>query len=107
MRSRGRENASKEGRTRENLHPTMDGDRDGDPHWSTGLNPQGPNEEQKEGEREQRGQEQRKPSSNVGWRYRRRPILEHRTEPSKVQMKSRRRKKMKKEIRTVTGAITH
>ena len=43
---------SKEGRIRGNLHPTMDGDRDGDPHWSTGLSPQGPNEEQKEGEHE-------------------------------------------------------
>ena len=41
---------SKEGKIRGNLHPMMDGDRDGDPHWSTGLSPQGPNEEQKEGE---------------------------------------------------------
>ena len=31
----------------------MDGDRDRDPHWSTGLSSLGPNEEQKEGEREQ------------------------------------------------------
>ena len=31
----------------------MDRDRDRDPHWSTGLSPQGPNEEQKEGEHEQ------------------------------------------------------
>ena len=53
MRSRGRENVSKEGRTRGNLHPKMDGDRDRDPHWSTGLSSQGPNEEQKEGEHEQ------------------------------------------------------
>ena len=30
---------SKEGRIRGNLHPMMDGDRDGDPHWSTGLCP--------------------------------------------------------------------
>ena len=52
MRSRRRENVSKEGRTRGNLHPMMDRDRDGDPHWSTGLSPQGPNEEQKEGEHE-------------------------------------------------------
>ena len=52
MISRVRENVSKEGRTRGNLHPTMDGDRVGDPHWSTGLSPQGPNEEQKEGEHE-------------------------------------------------------
>ena len=44
MRSRGRENVSKEGRTRGNLHPTMDGYRDGDSHWSTGLSPQGPND---------------------------------------------------------------
>ena len=50
MRSRGRENMSKEVRIRGNLHPTMDGDRDGDPHWSTELSPQGLNEEQKEGE---------------------------------------------------------
>ena len=52
MRSRRRENVSKEVRIRGNLHPTMDGDRDGNPHWSTGLSPQGPNEEQKEGEHE-------------------------------------------------------
>ena len=44
---------SKEGKIRGNLHLAMDGDRDGDPHWSTGLSPQGPNEEQKEGEHEQ------------------------------------------------------
>ena len=44
---------SKLGRTRGNLHPAMDGDRDRDPHWSTGLSSQGPNEEQKEGEHEQ------------------------------------------------------
>ena len=31
----------------------MDGDRDRDPHWSTRLSSQGPNEEQKEGEHEQ------------------------------------------------------
>ena len=43
MRSRRRENVSKAGRTRGNLHPTMDGDRERDPHWSTGLSPQGPN----------------------------------------------------------------
>ena len=30
----------------------MDGDRDRDPLWSTGLSSQGPNEEQKEGEYE-------------------------------------------------------
>ena len=35
----------------------MDGDRDGDPHWSTGLSSQGPNEEQKEGEYEQGSQD--------------------------------------------------
>ena len=57
MRSRGRENMSKEGRTRGNLHPMMDGDRDGDPHWSTGLSPLGPNEEQKEGEQEKGSQD--------------------------------------------------
>ena len=56
---------SKEGKSREILHPTMDGDTDGDPHWSTGLS------------------------------------------PPKVQMRSRRRKKMKKEIRTARDAITH
>ena len=47
------------------------------------------------------------PSSDDGWRYRRRPTLEHRTEPPKVQMRSRRRKKMKKEIRTARDVITH
>ena len=57
MRSRRRKNVSKKGRTRGNLHPMMDGDRDGDPHWNTGLNPQGPNEEQKEGEHEKRNQD--------------------------------------------------
>ena len=45
------------GRTRGNLHPMMDGDRDGDPHWSTGLSPQGPHEEQKEGEHEKGSQD--------------------------------------------------
>ena len=65
MRSRRKENVSKEGKIRENLHPTMDGDTDGDPHWSTGLS------------------------------------------PPKVQMRSRRRKNLKKEIRTARGAITH
>ena len=33
----------------------MDGDRDRDPHWSTALNSQGPNEEQKEGEYDPEG----------------------------------------------------
>ena len=47
------------------------------------------------------------PSSGDGWRYRWRPTLDHRTEPRKVQMRSRRRKNMKKEIRTVRDAITH
>ena len=45
---------SKEGKTRGNLHPTMDGDTDGDPHWSTGLSPHGPNEGQKEEEHEKK-----------------------------------------------------
>ena len=40
-----------------NLHLVMDGDRDRDPHWSTGLSPQGPAEEQKEGEDEQGSQD--------------------------------------------------
>ena len=57
MRSRGREIVSKESKIRGGLHPTMDGDRDGDPHWSTGLSPQGPNEEQKEGEHEKGSQD--------------------------------------------------
>ena len=35
----------------------MYGDRDRDPHWSTGLSSQGPNEEQKEGEHEQGSQD--------------------------------------------------
>ena len=65
MRSRRKENVIKEGKIRGNLHPTMDGDTDGDPHWSTGLS------------------------------------------PPKVQMRSRRMKKMKKEIRTARDAITH
>ena len=37
------------------------------------------------------------PSSGIGWRYRRRPTLEHRTEPPKIQMRSRRTKKMMKD----------
>ena len=57
MRSRRRENESKEGKIRGNLHPTMDGDRNRDPHWSTGLSPQGLDEEQKEGEHEQGSQD--------------------------------------------------
>ena len=83
----------------------MDGDRDRDSHWNTGLNSLGPNEKQKEREREQRRQDQREPLD--GWRYRRKSTLEHRTESPKVQMRSRRRKNMKKEIRTARGAITH
>ena len=43
-----RASAVKEGRIGGNLHQTDDGDRDRDPHWSTGLNLQGTNEEQKE-----------------------------------------------------------
>ena len=35
----------------------IDGDRNRDPHWSTGLSSQGPNEEQKEGEHEQGSQD--------------------------------------------------
>ena len=35
----------------------MDEDRDRDPHWSTGLSPQGPDEEQKEREREEGNQD--------------------------------------------------
>ncbi|CAO2629762.1 LINE-1 retrotransposable element ORF2 protein, partial [Lemmus lemmus] len=44
---------------RKNLHQAMDGDRDRDPHWSTGLSSQGPDEEQKEGEHEQGSQDTR------------------------------------------------
>ena len=40
-----------------NLHLAMDGDRDRDPHGSNGLSSLGPNEEQKEGEREQGSQD--------------------------------------------------
>ncbi|CAO2584556.1 hypothetical protein LEMLEM_LOCUS3208, partial [Lemmus lemmus] len=39
------------------LHLEMDGDRNRDPHWSTGLSSQGPDEEQKEGEHEQGSQD--------------------------------------------------
>ena len=83
----------------------MDGDRDRDSHWNTGFNSVGPNEKQKEGKREQDRQDQREPSSDNG--YRRRPTLEHRTEPPKVQMRSRRRENRKKLIRTARGAFTH
>ena len=85
----------------------MDGDGDRDPHWNTGLNSLGPNEKQKEREREKGRQDQRDPSSDNGWRYRQRPTLEHRTESPKIHMRSRKRKNMKKEIRTARGAITH
>ncbi|KAK7801114.1 hypothetical protein U0070_002781, partial [Myodes glareolus] len=37
------------------------------------------------------------PSSGDGWRYRRRPTLEHWTEPPEVQMRSKRMKKMTKD----------
>ena len=47
------------------------------------------------------------PSSDDEWQYRGRPTLEHRTEPPKVQMRIRRRKNMKNEIRTARDAITH
>ena len=47
------------------------------------------------------------PSSGDGWWYRPRPTLEHWTELPKVQMRSRRTKKMKKEIRTARDPITH
>ena len=36
----------------------MDGDRERDPHWNTGLNSLGPKEKQKEGERAQERQDQ-------------------------------------------------
>ena len=36
MRNREREIVRKESKIRGGLHPMMDGDRDGDPHWSTG-----------------------------------------------------------------------
>ena len=48
---------NKEGRIRRNPHPTMDGDRDKEPHWSTGPSTQGPNEEQKEGKHKQGSQD--------------------------------------------------
>ena len=57
MRSRRRENVSKKGRTKGNPHLMIDGDRDGDPHWSTRLSPQGTNEEQKEGDHEKGNQD--------------------------------------------------
>ena len=77
----------------------MDGDGDRDPQCNTGLNSLGPKEKEKEREREQRKQDQRETSSDDGWRYRWRPTLEHWTESPKVQMRSRRRKNMKKEKR--------
>ncbi|KAK7835973.1 hypothetical protein U0070_004064 [Myodes glareolus] len=110
MRSRWRKNVSKEGRIGRNLHPKMDGDGDGDPHWSTGLSPQGPNEERKEGEHEKGSQDREgsvhpliqgdwsDPASDEGWRYSRKPTLQHGTEPPEVQMRSRRRKNMKNEL---------
>ena len=52
----------------QNLHLAMDGDRDRDTYWNTGLESLGPNEKQKEGEREQERQDLRKPSSDDRWR---------------------------------------
>ena len=58
MRSRGREGDREQGKQNQRgLHPTMDGDRDGEPHWSCGLSHQGTDEEQKEGEHEQGSQD--------------------------------------------------
>ena len=57
MRSRRRENVSKEGRIRGSLHQMMNGDLDRDPHWNTGLNSLGPKEKKKEGEHEQESQD--------------------------------------------------
>ena len=79
----------------------MDGDRDRDTYCNTGLNSLDPNEKQKEGKREQDRQDQRELSSDDGWQYRLRHTMEHRTEPPKVQMRSRRRESMKKEISIV------
>ena len=44
----------------------MDGDRDRDIHWNTGLNFLGPKKKQKEGEGEQGSQDQREPLSDDG-----------------------------------------
>ena len=49
-----------------NLHMAMDGNRDRDTYWNTGLNSLGPNEKQREGDREQGKQNQRGPSSDDG-----------------------------------------
>ncbi|KAK7814707.1 hypothetical protein U0070_018031 [Myodes glareolus] len=49
------------------LHLAMDGDRDGDPRWNTGLNSLGPSEKQKEEERpkeEQKEEEHEKGNQN-------------------------------------------
>ena len=45
----------------------MDGDRVRDPHWSTGLSSQGPNEEQKEGEHEQGSQDREECVHPLRW----------------------------------------
>ncbi|KAK7806398.1 hypothetical protein U0070_014712 [Myodes glareolus] len=47
------------------------------------------------------------PASDEGWRYSRKPTLQHGTEPPEVQMRSRRRKNMKNEVSTARDAITH
>ncbi|KAK7806116.1 hypothetical protein U0070_008427 [Myodes glareolus] len=49
----------------QNLHLVMDGDRDRDPHWNTGLSSQGPNEDQKEGEHEQGSQDCKRAAMNM------------------------------------------
>ena len=48
---------SKEGKTRGNLHLTMDGDTDRDPIGTLDCAPQGPNEGQKEEEHEKGNQD--------------------------------------------------
>ena len=59
----------------------MDGDRDRVPHWSTGLSSLGPNEEQKEGERELGSQDHKGCVHPLRWRGSPRPaglgVMEH------------------------------
>ena len=85
----------------------MKGDRARDPHWSTGLSSQGPNEEKKERKHEQGSQYH---EGTFIWQW-----MEIETETHigalnlapKVQMRSRRRENMSKEVRTARGAFTH
>ena len=84
----------------------MDGDRDRDTHWNTGLNSLGPNEKQMKGEREQGRQNQREPSSMMDGDRDRDPHWNTGLSPQ-FPKRSRMKENIKKEVRTARGASTH